>query len=118
MIPIGLILKLGNSLYKYIADEIDLNKASKAKDELILRQESILIFLKNIILDLSGKNADSVQKKTPINSLGLDSIQLVTLIILLEEKYCVEIRINDTLKVYNVNDLIKIVIDAKGDEIP
>ena len=73
--------------------------------------------VKKIVKEQLGVEEDEIQmSSTFVDDLGADSLDIVELIMAFEEEFNIEIPDEKAEKIKTVEDVVKYIEDAKGDE--
>lgn len=74
--------------------------------------------VKKIVKEQLGVEEDEIQmSSTFVDDLGADSLDIVELIMAFEEEFNIEIPDEKAEKIKTVEDVVKYIEDAKGDEV-
>lgn len=67
-----------------------------------------------LVAEQSGEQADQIQLSQTLDSLGLDSIDALELIMAVEEKFDIEIPDEDAERVTTIQTLVDVVRERMG----
>ncbi|HFH9839308.1 TPA: acyl carrier protein [Streptococcus suis] len=65
--------------------------------------------LQNIICQIANIDKENLTLETDLSQLGIDSISLITIICLIEDKYGIVLQTEDIFQIKSFDELIKFV---------
>jgi acyl carrier protein len=77
-------------------------------------REDVQVAFRDILAKFEGAKVESITEQATFKDIGLDSLDAVEALVILEEKFGVELSDNDALKVKTVKEAIDAVANSQA----